>query len=159
MIKSYIITLIGIAVLSIIIDVVLPNGKIQNFVKAMFNLIILSAITLPIITIINTKINIDNLFNYEINVDYDFIEASNKKIYSNLEQTIKTDLNNIGYSNVGITIEFKTNKTNTIIEKIKIDISKIKININVPHNDIKIDILEVVYKYINIESSNIVFIE
>ncbi len=159
MIKGYIITLIGIAILSILIEVILPNGKMQKFVKAMFNLIILSAVTLPLIMILSSKININKFFDSKITVDNDFLDASNKKLYSNIEKAIETDLSNIGYNNVYIKIKYNTINTKTTIEQVVIDISKIKININVPHNDIKSDILEVVFKYIKIENSNIVFLE
>lgn len=159
-IKGYIISLIGVILLSILIEVILPNGKMQKYVKAMFHLLILSAIVMPIITFIRSDFNFEKILNNNnIQVDSDFILATNKKIYTELENKIETNLTNIGYNNVKITINFKIENVSTYINEIIIDMSNLKIDINLPHNDKKQDILEVVNKYITLDDIAIKFIE
>ena len=160
-IKGYILTLLGVAILSVLIDVIMPSGKMQKFVKSMFSILILTAIIMPIISLINSDFNLTSSYKNEIiKVDTDFLDATNKKIYKQIETSIETEIKNIGYSNVLINITFETNNYSTKISNVQIDISNIEINKNKPHKEIKSDILDIVYKYISYNKEiDIIFIE
>lgn len=158
--QSFIFTIIGVALISILIEVVLPSGKMSKFIKAMNSFIVVIMLIMPVINYLNSDFNItDFINNGNVQIDKDFLEATNKEIYLELEKSIEAQVENIGYKNVKIQIDYVLQDVSVSVECVKVDISSVKINPNSFHLDIKKEIVNIIISYLNISESKIIFIE
>lgn len=129
-------------VVSVIIEMLLPNGSSKKYVRVVIGIYILFTIISPVISSLpNGKINVNDIFNtsqYEKEIaksDENIskkIEASNnrtiKDIYiSNLEADIRSKLKEKGYEVSDAYIKVKDDENYTI-EKIDLSVYKVSKN-------------------------------
>lgn len=129
-------------VLSVIIEMLLPNGSSKKYVRVVIGIYILFTIISPVISSLpNGKINVNDIFNtsqYETEISKSDeniskkIEASNnrtiKDIYiSNLEEDIRSKLKEKGYEVSDAYIKVKDDENYTI-EKIDLSVYKVSKN-------------------------------
>lgn len=129
-------------VVSVIIEMLLPNGSSKKYVRVVIGIYILFTIISPVISSLpNGKINVNDIFNtsqYEKEIaksDENIskkIEASNnrtiKDIYiSNLEENIRSKLKEKGYEVSDAYIKVKDDENYTI-EKIDLSVYKVSKN-------------------------------
>lgn len=129
-------------VVSVIIEMLLPNGNSKKYVRVVIGIYILFTIISPVISSLpNGKINVNDIFNnsqYEKEIaksDENIskkIEASNnrtiKDIYiSNLEEDIRSKLKEKGYEVSDAYIKVKDDENYTI-EKIDLSVYKVSKN-------------------------------
>lgn len=129
-------------VVSVIIEMLLPNGSSKKYVRVVIGIYILFTIISPVISSLpNGKINVNDIFNtsqYEKEIaksDENIskkIEASNnrtiKDIYiSNLEEDIRSKLKEKGYEVSDAYIKVKDDENYTI-EKIDLSVYKVSKN-------------------------------
>ena len=83
---EYLICVVGMTVLSVVVDLVLPTGKISAFVRTIASLFLFFVIVLPILNFTKNTNAIDNLTNnIQNNFYYDISESqvtSTKKVIS-----------------------------------------------------------------------------
>ena len=129
-------------VVSVIIEMLLPNGSSKKYVRVVIGIYILFTIISPVISSLpNGKINVNDIFNtsqYETEISKSDeniskkIEASNnrtiKDIYiSNLEADIRSKLKEKGYEVSDAYIKVKDDENYTI-EKIDLSVYKVSKN-------------------------------
>ena len=129
-------------VVSVIIEMLLPNGSSKKYVRVVIGIYILFTIISPVISSLpNGKINVNDIFNtsqYETEISKSDeniskkIEASNnrtiKDIYiSNLEEDIRSKLKEKGYEVSDAYIKVKDDENYTI-EKIDLSVYKVSKN-------------------------------
>ena len=157
----YILSIVGIVFLGVLIDIILPDGEINKFVKGAFSLIALLVIISPVQKLFNTNDNIDDVFYNQsaIKTDSDFLEATTKQLKSQLEITLKVKLKDAGFDNVSVEILCDMSENVFQIKKVIIDISKMVINANIPHINKYVEIKNVVIEYLNVEESDVIINE
>lgn len=129
-------------VVSVIIEMLLPNGSSKKYVRVVIGIYILFTIISPVISSLpNGKINVNDIFNtsqYETEISKSDeniskkIETSNnrtiKDIYiSNLEEDIRSKLKEKGYEVSDAYIKVKDDENYTI-EKIDLSVYKVSKN-------------------------------
>lgn len=160
-ITAYILSVVGIVFVGVLVDIIMPDGKMNNFVKGVFGLVVLLVIITPIQKVFNPNFSLENFF-YDTaatTIDTDFIEATNKQIKNELENTLVAKLEKAGFSNCLVTIDCNLSANEMKIEKVYIDISKMVINANMVHINKYNEIKEVVKNYLNVEESDVVINE
>lgn len=160
-ITAYILSVVGIVFVGVLVDIIMPDGKMNNFVKGVFGLVVLLVIITPIQKVFNPNFSLENFF-YDTTattIDTDFIEATNKQIKNELENTLVAKLEKAGFSNCLVTIDCNLSANEMKIEKVYIDISKMVINANMVHINKYNEIKEVAKNYLNVEESDVVINE
>lgn len=141
-------------IMATILEMILPEGKNQKYIKTIIGIYILFVIISPIITkISNTKINIENILReykpLELEVSNINTKENIKEIYvSNLKTDITCKLEQMGYNILNIKLELENS-----YEKIK----EISINVKRKEDGIikKIEIGKVKGKLTSSEISEI----
>jgi len=160
-ITAYILSIVGIVFVGVLIDIIMPDGKMNNFVKGVFGLVVLLVIITPIQKVFNPNFSLENFF-YDTTattIDNDFIEATNKQIKKELENTLVAKLEKADFSNCIVTIDCNLSANEMEIKKVYIDISKMVINANMVHINKYNEIKEVAKNYLNVEESDVVINE
>ena len=159
--SSYILSIVGIVFLGVLVDLVLPDGQMNKFVKGSFALIALVVMVSPVQKLFNSNFNIEEIFYNQsvIQTDADFLEATTKQMQSELETKLKVKLKDAGFDNVEVEILCGLSNNVLEIEKVEIDISKMVINTNIVHINKYTEIKNVATEFLNVEESDVVINE
>lgn len=135
--REYVLSVIGVAVISIICNTVLNEGKIKKYAQFAFSLILSLALIYPAFDFFKQKISTPINLTVQ-DVDYSF----------SVEQTVRAF-----YKNATVQIAQNGNK----IEKIYIDLSQEKILDKAEAEIFKGQVKQILSKMYLIEEENIVF--
>ena len=61
-ITVYILSVVGIVFVGVLVDIIMPDGKMNNFVKGVFGLVVLLVIITPIQKVFNPNLSLENFF-------------------------------------------------------------------------------------------------
>ena len=152
-------------ILSVIIELLVPDGNNKKYVKIVIGIYIIFVIINPILELINYDFEFGNIFNIETEETSSDLNNNVKDVYIlGIEQTIKQEIENLGYDlnyvNVVVDnnyesiqlIEIGVNGkiNNTIVRQVLIGTNEESIN---EYNDIIVLLQE---KYL-VEKNNIIF--
>lgn len=156
-ISSYILSIAGIVLISIIIDFAMPNKSMSKYIKSILGFFIIAVIISPIPRLISQK-NITSFFDvggYEIQEDY--IYSLNKSKIDIAVSEIKSTLNAEGYRQIEIDVSFSQMAT---VKNVRVDLSRLIILDKAEHknvNDIKVHISKLIVEKLGIEKEMIVY--
>ena len=136
LINSWIKNIIVAVIITIIIEMILPEGKNKKYIKTVISMYIVFVVISPIFSkILNKKIDVSKIFDdYEIpEMQMNTID-NNTYIKEEYENKIKEDitmkLKNIGYETVNMEIKISTkDESYGQIEKISLNVKKKNENI------------------------------
>lgn len=156
--SSWILSIIGIVFISIIMEIILPNGKTNKFIKSIFSVFLLFIFISPIKDLIhkfsNTTFNEDN-----IKIDENFLYDINLAKNESNQILIQNRLKNKGIEGVNVVICNNLQNYDYSIEKIYIDITNLVITDKNQHINKYEVITNTILELINIEKDKIVFNE
>ncbi len=140
-------------ILTSIIMIILPSGKLSAIIKSIFSLVVLLVVISPITKISKGDFSIDNVFTGgEIYVQEEFlhfIAESKIKIY---EENCNKILGNFGIENAQLDFEFLITENYSVeVQKLKVDLKKSVINSDKEHIDIIKDVKEALAEYLNVD--------
>ena len=132
--KSWIISIISVVLLNLVSEIILSQSTIGEFIKKIFGLVTILVIISPIANIF--KIDIDNIINtYDSKFNYQseyisIVENGQEEFYENY---IKQLLEDEGFLNVNVEIDYKIEDNGININKITLNLKNLVINENQPH--------------------------
>ena len=150
---EWILSIVGIVFVGIIFDMISPEGKLSTFIKSIFAIITLFVIVSPIPKLLQKKWNWD--WNFEWSDEYLQSVTTGKVLY--YQDQIRQNLENMGYQQVDVLIEWNQENSTQNMEKIYIDFTKYVLNGGDKHKIEYEKIEEMIVKLINIEKENIIF--
>lgn len=156
--QSYILSVLGIVLVSVLIEIILPSGQTAKYIKSVFSIFVVYVLISPILSMIKKDYDITKYLqqgNMQINqtllnnIYKDQIDAKNTDIENILE--------NAGYSGTKVRIVFNIVDDKIILEKVKINLDNLVItspnaNINKYQH-----IRQVVAQSIEIKEEDILF--
>ena len=159
--SSYILSVVGIVFLGVLVDLIMPDGEMNKFVKGAFALIAVFVIISPVQKLFKSNFDIGEVFYNEqaIQTDADFLEATTKQMKAELEMMLKVKLKDAGFDNVNVEISCEMSNNVLKIKKVEIDISKMVINTNMVHINKYTEIKNVATNFLNVEESDVVINE
>ena len=148
--KGWILSIVGIIFLGVIIEIVLPNGKTNSFIKHIFNVFVLFVIISPIASFLKS-----NVFNVSDNIKIDskFIYETNMEKIDQLEKEIKSRYDKMGLSNVSIVINSNIFEEQLTINNVYVDVSNEK---DIDKKYTKDDVIKVVVDITNINERDVI---
>ncbi len=156
-ISSWIMAVVGISVLGVLVDLVMPDGQTKKYIKGVFAFIVVLVIISPLPSLLNKEFSINDIFEENaIVIQEDFVYQVNRDRLETLENMIEADLKEQGISNVSIKISANIFTNKMKIEAVFVDLSQVVINQNLEHIDINELVAKSVLKYVSIEKNNIV---
>ena len=159
-ITSWLLSIAGVSILSVLVDVILPSGQTNKFIKGIFAFCMVFVIISPIPKLINSDFKFDNIINVEdITIDKEFIYQSNRDKLNLTKAQIESELNEIGISEITVSVNGDIFSENMKIENVFVDLSEMVINENVGHIDIEKTVKQAVRKYVNLQEDQIIFNE
>ena len=151
--KAWILSVSAVVMITAIITLVLPEGKIGKYIKSIFSLFIIFTIIKPLFYIKESEFDYKNIF-YQNNIElqYDFIEyVSQEKINEYEKQCLKI-LENSGIQKSLLKISYSLEVDSKIkIEQVTINLKNSVIISDKEHIDIIKESKQNIASYLNIK--------
>ncbi len=124
--KGYILSILGIVLLGVVLEIMLPTGKINKFVRSIFSIFIIAVLVAPLVNFVtDTK---------QISLDYadyqtsaNLLEYINKKKVISTQESIKNTLKENGFSNVDIILNYSTENGDLVINSCNVNLKNMVI--------------------------------
>ncbi len=148
---SWLLSIVGIVFLSVLIDLIYPNGKTNSFCKTIFGIFAVIVMISPILKFdFNTIRNSNEIIDAELTNN--IMNAKNEYYKLKIEDILKT--NNIE----GVSVEIESNLEDNVfeIENIYVDTTNIVLTNDLTHTNKYEVILQKIINAINIDSERII---
>ena len=160
-ISTWIMSIAGIICLSVIVELMLPDGQMNRYIKGIFSFVIILVIIMPIPNLIGKEINFSNIFDYDnVAVDEDYIYQLNLDKINIVRDEIENDIQLHGYENVKIYIDCDIFDNAMKFESITVNITNLVISENAEHKNIakiKDDITDIIQSHLQIDRGSILY--
>lgn len=151
---GWVLSIAGMSFLGVVIETILPNGKLNGYIKGIFSLILLFVIVAPLPKIFNKNITINTTYEYV--EDVSFLESLNFKKIQNYEIAIIKKLEVKGITGVNVQLEADITKSDLKIEKVYLDICNMVLNNVDKHININDTIINVVTNTVNVDKKGVI---
>lgn len=158
--SSYILSIVGVILLGVLINLILPEGSMSKYIQNIFALIVVFVIVSPVSTLVNYNFDVGSIIETsQVEIDQNFVYLVNSQTVNQLEFSIENSLEQEGYLGVSVTISANITTSPLKVEKVTLDLLNLVINREVQHINKYSKMKEVVLEEVNIEEGKIVFYE
>ena len=154
--SSYVVSILGIVLAGVIIEIIIPSGAINKYIKGIYSLFVVAVIISPIINF-SSKENDFKLVYNDYTVDEELFEYISKQRINSLENTIEKDLKDKGFNGLDINIDFSIENNSLIYKKCDVNLENLVIDLDNQHINKYEFITEVVIDYTNLAQEEIIF--
>ena len=146
---AWILSIAGVTILSVVVDLILPSGQTAKYIKNIFAFVMILVIISPLPALIKGNFNVNDIFeSEEIVLQEDYIYQINRDKLTALEEEITSSLEEKGIKNVVVTINADIFQIEMKILEVNVDLSDLVIDGNSGHIDIEKAITEVVNRLV-----------
>ena len=161
-VSSWILSIAGIICLSVVVELILPEGQMNKYIKGIMSFVVTLIVILPLPKILSSQQDYSNILGFDetIVVDEDYLYQLNLNKINSLQNDIEKDINSQGYKHVSVYISCDIFQSKLSFSSITVDISNLVISENAEHKDIskiKKDITKTIQKYVNLEEEAILY--
>ena len=159
-ISNWILSISGVVVLSIMVDMFLPDGKLNSFIKTIFNFTIILVVITPLPNLFKKDYNLEDMFpSQNIVLQEDYIYQLNYDKLMILEEQIEKSFNEKGLVGAKAYISADIFTLQMKIDKVFVDLSQMVIHENYENINIESEVVNCVKKYVDIKKENIIISE
>ncbi len=159
-ISAWILSIAGICMLSVIIDLVIPDGKTNTIIKNVFSYAIVLVVILPLPKLFKNNTDLNDLFSpVDFPMQDNYIYNVNQAKLDKWTQDINDDLVNGGIYGAVVSISANIFERNMEINAVYVDLYNVVISNENKNINIKTEVVHVVLNYINIKEDKVIFYE
>ena len=105
-ISAWVLSIACIICLSVLVELILPSGQMNKYIKGIFSFFVLFVIISPIPKLLNLNINGDSFLDYGfVQVDEDYIAQLNMDKLTSLTKSAEDAITELGYENSVVSLE------------------------------------------------------
>lgn len=159
--SAWILSIVGIIILSILVDLILPSGQTNKFIKSVFGYLIIIVVLTPVFNFFSDKkFSLDELFSSSsVQVQENFVASVHRQFLDKTEKAIVEACEENGIKFVEVGIEASIFESTLEIKKISVNIKNVVIENSSQHRDIRTSITAIILENIKVEKEVIVFYE
>lgn len=156
--SGYILSILGIVIVGVLVDIVVPSGTINKYIKSIYAIFVLAVILSPVIKFLSNTHDINvNITGYEINED--LMNYINTNKIKSLETNIENKLKDEGFDRIDIKINYSIESNELMINSCTVNMQNLVITSDKQHINKYEFIIEVVREYTNLAAEEIIFYE
>ena len=157
-VSAWIVSVVCAVLLGVLVEVVLPSGRLSKLLKIVVSLLVMIVIVSPIKDVDLKNFGIENFFG-GLKIDQNFVDERNKDEVENIQNQIVENLSKNGYFKVAIKIEGSFESDGLKIKAVVVDLENLvlkdeSLNINKYTN-----ISEIIKSVVNVENEKVIFYE
>ena len=158
-ISSWILSITGIIVVTLLVEIILPNGKTNKLIKSIIGIFSIFVIISPLKKFDIDSLDLTEVFQSEIKIDSNFIDNRNKEKIVAYEKLIEDTLTQNGYKNTIILLKGAFDGEKLIFENAFVDLRDLVLLEDSLNINKYTKIIAIIKKVIIIEEEKIVFYE
>ncbi len=155
---GYILSILGIVVAGVFIDIIIPSGTISKYIKSIYAIFVLAVIITPIIKFFNNNQGF-NLQYQEYEINQNLINYIQTNKIATIENDITLELENEGLFNIDIIINYSIDNNELSINSCTINLENLVISSDNQHINKYEIIKEIVREYTNLTDEEMIFYE
>lgn len=156
-ISAWVLSIAGISVIGVLVELILPNGQTKKYVKGVFAFVVVMVIITPLPKLFGSDFKVDDIFEEDaIIIQEDFVYQVNRDRLEKIEEMIELDVKEEGFENVEVKINANIFTTNMTIDAVFVDLTNLVITKNGEHKNTNEIITNSILKYVNVDKSDIV---
>lgn len=155
---GYILSILGIVVAGVFIDIIIPSGTISKYIKSIYAIFVLAVIITPIIKFFNNNQGF-NLQYQEYEINQNLINYIQTNKIATIENDITLELENEGLFNIDIIINYSIDNNELSINSCTINLENLVISSDNQHINKYEIIKEIVHEYTKLTDEEIIFYE
>ena len=129
---GYILSILGIVIAGVFIDIIVPSGSINKYIKGVYSIFVVAVLVSPLVKMLNKTH--DFKLNYqEYNADKELLKYIYNMRSSSLEKNIQDILANEGFANVDIILEFSIENDDLNYNSCQVDLKNLVISSDKQH--------------------------
>lgn len=160
-ISAWVLSIAGIICLSVLVELIMPDGNMSKYIKMIFSFVIIFVIISPVPKLLNKELEINSIFQYEdFELQKDYLYQINIYKLEEIQNCIEDDILKCGYEEVNVSISADVFQEKLEFNAVYVDLSDLVISQNAMHKDIvdiQKDIKTIVLEYTNIKEEVIYF--
>jgi len=126
--SSYILSLLGIVLVSVLIEIILPSGQTSKYIKSILAVFVIYVCVSPIINFLKSDFDINKYINKEnINIDETLLKEIYKEQATIKALDIEKAFEEKGFKNVKVRLTYKIVENELIFEKAIVNIGNLVI--------------------------------
>ena len=159
-ISAWILSIAGICLLSVAMDLILPEGKMNAVIKNVFSYIVVFVVLMPLPSLINGEFSFGDLFSsVELEIQDEYIYNVNQAKLDKWSKDIDNDLQNIGVYGAVVSISANIFEYNMKIDAVYVDLYNAVISENLMNKNIKAEVENVVLSIVDLDKNKVVIYE
>lgn len=151
--NNWLLNIVGVIFIGVLLDIILPDGKTNSFIKHIFTIFLLFVIISPISSLVNKNFTLNTNKNV---IDENFIYNTNLKKVEELEKLIKQNLDDVGIQNTSVIINASIFEENLTINSVYVDITNKVLTIDAKKLNVKEEVIKVVVNTVKVNKEDIV---
>ena len=156
-ISAWILSIAGISVIGVLVELILPNGQTKKYVKGVFAFVVVMVIITPLPKIFRSDFRVDDIFEENaIIIQEDFVYQINRDRLEKIEEMIESDLSDEGFEKAKVKINANIFTTDMTIDAVFVDLSELVITKKAEHKNTNEVVINSVLKYVSVNKSDIV---
>lgn len=160
-ISIWVLSIVGIIVLSMLVDLLLPSGSMSKFIKSIFGYLIIVVILSPVFSFFSQKnFSINDIFSSSnVQIQDSFVANVNRQFLDSVENSIEKSCHEKGIKFVEVGIEADIFENEIEIKQISVNLKNIVITDEVKHTNIRTSIISIIKENIKVKEEIIKFYE
>lgn len=148
--SGYLLSIVGVVLLTVLIDLILPDGKMAKYVKSVMAIVVVAVIISPIAKLTTTDFDFGKLFSTTTyQVDQVILDNITNLSVAEYERDLEKNLASLGYEDVHISLIVENKDGTQIIKYIYVDLCDFGISEDFEHIDYYTEIKECLKKLVD----------
>ena len=144
-ISSWVISIAGICLLSVLIDLCLPTGKTNSVIKNVCSYVLVLVVLLPLPSLLKSNFSLEDVFNeYEFKIQDEYIYNVNQAKLDTWTFNINEELKQKGIHGAVVTISANIFEIDMNIDAVYVDLYNVVISEYLQNINIKTEVKSVV---------------
>ncbi len=160
-VSSWILSIAGIVIISVIVELILPEGSINKYIRSIFSFLVVLVIIAPLPALVGKKFDYSQIISQEeFTLQEDYLFQLNVYKTEALQVDLVNVINEAGYENVEVSVSCNNYATSFVVDAIYVELSNLVIMDKAEHTniiDIEKEILKLIISYANVEERKVHF--
>ncbi len=160
--SSWILSIAGVVSLSVVVELMLPEGSLNKYIRSVFSFLVVLVIISPLPKLVNKQVSFQDFsISQTYDAQQDYINQNNISLAVALQNDISSVIESKGYQKVVVSVSYQKNSPEFKIKAIYVELKNLVITSQAEHKnivDIKSEILELVTKTANVKKEVVNFV-
>lgn len=153
-------SIIGVCILSVVVDLIVPSGKMSSSIKSVFSYIVILVVLAPLPNLIKGNFSLDGLFsNVDIEIQDEYIYNINQSKLDKWTIKIEEELEIAGITGAIVSISANIFEYDMQIDAVYVDLYNAVISSNLANKNIQTEVVSVALKCLDVEKNKVVVYE